>query len=106
MKANLTGGPSIIFTRYHERNKTKIRKNEIGEHAKFCKSIAGYDANSLYLSCFGKKFPCGDFKVRFAPDFKIEKRPRLCYSKGAIEWMEYEMTKNNVKIHRNLHNFL
>ena len=49
-----------------------------------------------------EKNPCGDFKLRFAPDFKIEKKPLHGYSMGAIEWMDYEMTKNNTKIYHML----
>ncbi|EGZ11067.1 hypothetical protein PHYSODRAFT_337829 [Phytophthora sojae] len=43
MKANIAGGPSIIFNRYAKRNETKIRGGRI------CKKIIGYDANALYL---------------------------------------------------------
>lgn len=43
MKANIAGGPSIIFNRYAKRNETKIRGS------KLCKKVIGYDANALYL---------------------------------------------------------
>ena len=36
IKDNNTGGPSIIFHRYHEAGKTKIREAEEGEAAKLC----------------------------------------------------------------------
>ena len=36
IKDNNTGGPSIIFHRYHEAGKTKIREAEKGEAAKPC----------------------------------------------------------------------
>ena len=49
IKDNNTGGPSIIFYRYHEADKTKIRQAEEGEAAKPCEKIVGYDANALYL---------------------------------------------------------
>ena len=35
IKKNIVGGPSIIFTRYHEAGKTRIRKN------KLCQNIVG-----------------------------------------------------------------
>ena len=44
LKDSIVGGPSIIFNRYHEANKTKIRNGD-----KLCKKIIGYDANALYL---------------------------------------------------------
>ncbi|EGZ11280.1 hypothetical protein PHYSODRAFT_338002 [Phytophthora sojae] len=53
MKANIAGGPSIIFTRYAKRNETKIRGGRI------CKKIIGYDANALYLWALGNEMPCG-----------------------------------------------
>ncbi|KAE9289379.1 hypothetical protein PF008_g25901 [Phytophthora fragariae] len=43
MKANIAGGPSIIFNRYAKRNETKVRGGKV------CKKIIGYDANALYL---------------------------------------------------------
>ncbi|GMF42275.1 unnamed protein product [Phytophthora lilii] len=53
MKANIAGGPSIIFNRYAKRNETKIRGG------KACKKIIGYDANALYLWALGNEMPCG-----------------------------------------------
>ncbi|GMF14372.1 unnamed protein product [Phytophthora fragariaefolia] len=52
MKANIAGGPSIIFNRYGKRNETTIRGG------KMYKKIIGYDANALYLWCLGNKMPC------------------------------------------------
>ena len=49
IKDNNTGGPSIIFHRYQEAGKTKIREAEKGQAAKLCEKIVGYDANALYL---------------------------------------------------------
>jgi len=53
MKANIAGGPSIIFNRYAKGNETKIRGG------KTCKKVIGYDANALYLWCLGHDMPCG-----------------------------------------------
>ncbi len=44
---NIVGGPSIIFTRYHEAGKIYIRNSK-----NKCRSIIGLDCNSLYLSTF------------------------------------------------------
>ncbi|GMF36642.1 unnamed protein product [Phytophthora lilii] len=41
MKANIAGGPSIIFNRYAKRNETKIRNGKV------CKKVIGFDANAL-----------------------------------------------------------
>ncbi|GMF36794.1 unnamed protein product [Phytophthora fragariaefolia] len=53
MKANIAGGPSIIFNRYAKRNETTIRGGKV------CKKIIGYDANALYLWAIGNEMPCG-----------------------------------------------
>ncbi|KAG2759877.1 hypothetical protein PC129_g19765 [Phytophthora cactorum] len=53
MKANIAGGPSIIFNRYAKRNETTIRGG------KLCKKVIGYDANALYVWALGNDMPCG-----------------------------------------------
>ena len=53
MKANIAGGPSIIFTRYAEKGITIIRGG------KTCQKVIGYDANALYLWALGNDMPCG-----------------------------------------------
>ena len=32
IKKNIVSGPSIIFTRYHEAGKTRVRKNKLSEY--------------------------------------------------------------------------
>src|SRR6218665_2346400 len=61
MKRNIAGGPSIIFTRYAERNKTRIRG------LKKFKKVIGYDANALYLWCLGFDMPCGRLTLEDPP---------------------------------------
>lgn len=53
MKANIIGGPSIIFNSFAKRNETTIRGT------KMCKKIIGYDANALYLWALGNVMPWG-----------------------------------------------
>jgi hypothetical protein len=55
LKDNIVGGPSIIFHRYHEANKTRIRGG------KLCKKVLGYDANALYLWAIAQVMPTGDY---------------------------------------------
>ena len=68
--SNTCGGPSIVFTRYHEAGKTRLRElvsqtepDGAGDHtycqpvgmsngaAKLCEGVLGYDTNSLYPWC-------------------------------------------------------
>lgn len=55
-KNNLVGGASIIFNRYSEKNKTKIRGG------KTCKKILGLDANALYLGAIAQEMPTGEYR--------------------------------------------
>ena len=48
-----------IFTRYHEKDITRIRYHVFEEKSKLTKGVIGYDANSLYLYCSGDEMPCG-----------------------------------------------
>jgi len=57
MKANIAGGPSIIFNRFAKRNETKIRGG------KLCEKIIGYDANTLYIWALGNEMPCGRLTI-------------------------------------------
>jgi hypothetical protein len=55
LKRNIVGGPSIIFHRYHEVDKTLIRGGKV------CKNVLGYDANALYLWAISEVMPTGDY---------------------------------------------
>ena len=61
-KEAVVGGPSLVFTRYHEVGVTKIRSHRIAE-PRLCKNILGYDANALYLSTMLRDMPCGKERV-------------------------------------------
>ncbi len=63
LKGAVVGGPSIVFTRYHVADVTKIRDHQY-EEPNFCKNIVGYDANALYLSTMLEEMPCGKEEVR------------------------------------------
>lgn len=57
MKANIAGGPSIIFHRFAKRDETYIRPQT--GNSKLVKKVIGYDANALYLWALGNYMPCG-----------------------------------------------
>jgi hypothetical protein len=66
-KENIVGGLSIIFHRYHEKDKTHIRGG------KLCKRIWGADANALYLWALSQPMPTGYYvRRRKENDFKKE----------------------------------
>ena len=59
LRTGMVGGPAQVFTRYHEKDITRIRSHVYGEKSKLTKGIMGYDAKSLYLSCSGDVMPYG-----------------------------------------------
>ena len=67
LKASVTGGPSIVFTRYHEAGVSRIRSHQVAE-ARPCQRILGYDANALYLSTMAAPMPCGEGHCRRPDD--------------------------------------
>ena len=58
LKTGMVGGPSIVFMRYAEAEKTMIRSHKY-KNPKKCVRIKGFDANGLYLYCAGQEMPCG-----------------------------------------------
>src|SRR5271166_1454919 len=82
MKNNIVGGPSIVYHRYHVKDKTKINRVHYDQETKQCyykndgksvSKVAGYDANALYLYCLEQDQLCG--KLEWIPteeEYKIE----------------------------------
>ena len=60
LKAAVVGGPSLVFTRKHVANQTRIRSHQYGDDARLTRRNLGYDANSLYPSTMMKEMPCGE----------------------------------------------
>ena len=59
LKTGMVGEPEQVFTRYHEKDITRIRSHVYGRKSKLPKGVIGYDANVLYLCCSGDVMPCG-----------------------------------------------
>lgn len=77
LKNNVLGGPSIVYHRYHEADKTKIKRPVYengdwieGKEGKTVKNITGFDANALYLKCIGEEMPCGVLKYKEFEEYK------------------------------------
>ena len=92
IKSSLIGGPSIVTTRYHEVGQTYIR----GNTAKPCKSILGYDFNSLYLYVIGQDMPTGYYirrkkETNFRPDNDL---PRYTAMYDWLEWVIHSTGKS------------
>lgn len=95
-KQNMVGGPSIIFDRYHEARKTKIREQEMKaerREPKICQKIVGYDANALYLWAIMREMPTGSFTRRKENNFKVERTDKM-----ATKWLECEVHQGGIHI--------
>ena len=62
-KEAYVGGPSLVFTRYHEAGVTRIRSHQISE-PRLCKRIVCLDVNAPYLSTMLREMPCGKERVK------------------------------------------
>ena len=59
LKTGMVDGPAQVFTRYHEKDITRIRSHVNGGNSEMAKGVVGHDANALYLYCSGDVMPCG-----------------------------------------------
>lgn len=102
-KTNMVGGPSIIFHRYHEKQKTKIREREmtaLGKEPKMCQKVVGYDANALYLWAIMQDMPTGVYtRRREENNFKKESSIKM-----ATQWLEWEARQRHILIRHNMNN--
>ena len=89
LKGAVLGGPSLVFTRYHEVGVTKIRSHRIAE-PRLCKNILGYDANALYLSTMLREMPCGKERVvHYNDEYQAEAAPVLTHRLKKGKWFGF-----------------
>ena len=101
LKEAVVGGPSLVFTRYHEVGKTRIRSHQIAE-PKLCQNILGYDANALYLSTMLREMPCGQEKVvHYTNEYQINGAPTLTHRLKEGSWFGY--AEVDIEIPNHLH---
>ena len=97
LRDKIVGGPSIIFTRYAEANVTRIRNG-----TEVCKTVEGWDANSLYLWGTGQKQCTGPYTLLEKKNkFKKHSKKQegfLKYSQKAINWLNFLQEKRGFYI--------
>ena len=59
LRTGMVGGSAQVFTRYHEKDITRIRSHVYEGKSKLRRGVIGYDTNALYLYCSGDIMPCG-----------------------------------------------
>lgn len=93
IRDQVVGGPSIIFHRYAEAGKTRIK----GGH--LVQKIVGLDATSLYLYCLMQDMPVGLPIVYTCTTTELDPNIQACPAKDIAEadlnvdeyeWIEHE----------------
>ena len=101
LKEAVVGGPSLVFTRYHEVGKTRIRSHQIAV-PKLCQNILGYDANALYLSTMLREMPCGKERVvHYTGEYQTDGAPVLTHRLKEKSWFGY--AEVDIEIQNHLH---
>ena len=85
LKEAVVGGPSLVFTRYHEVGVTGKRSHRIAEPC-LCKNILGYDANALYLSTMLKG---KERVVHYDDEYQTEAAPILTHRLKEGNWFGF-----------------
>jgi len=89
LKGAVVGGPSLVFTRYHEAGVTGIRVHQF-EEPRLCKKILAFNASALYLSTMLREMPCGKEKVKYYDDDRqAEAAEVLIHQLRAGEWFGF-----------------
>ena len=89
LKGAVVGGPSLVFTRYHEVGITTIRSHQTAE-PRLCQRILGYDANALYLSTMLQEMPCGKERVvHYSDEYQVEASPVLMHRLKNGTWFGF-----------------
>ena len=96
-KDNIVGGPSIIYHRYQQAQKSFIGNNP----NKLCKSILGYDANALYLHALSMDLPTQILLIRREENKFKKEFPGI--SEGCRDWIDWIIHDRNIKIQSALH---
>jgi len=89
LKEAVVGGPSLVFTRHHEADVTRIRSHRVKE-PRLCKKIVGFDANALYLSTMFREMPCGKGRVvHYSDELQAEAGPVLIHRLKEGNWFGF-----------------
>lgn len=98
-RANMVGGPAIIFKRYAEAEKTNIRNNP----DKPVKKIIGYDANGLYLWALCQPMPVGLYTHWQYPDQDSNNDLKSTFPwRTADEWLAWAGNQHGVVLRTRL----
>ena len=103
LRTGVVGGPAQVFTRYHEKDITRIRSHVYGEKGKLTKGVTGYDSIGLYLGCSGDVMPCGkDILVVNKKPFDQNRTAK--FSKVVLKGKVLGFAQVDIEVPNNLYN--
>ena len=100
LRTGMLSGPAQVFTRYHEKDITRIRFHVYGGKSKLIKVVIDYDANGLYLYCSGNVMPCG--KEALVVNRKPYDQKRIAkFSKNVLKRKVFGFAQVDIEVHKN-----
>jgi hypothetical protein len=91
LKRGILGGPSLVFSRYHNADEGTPLSNK---HANVVKATTSRDCNAMYLTETSGDLPVGPCFYREAPNFKPKcEYPKKQFSEISQQWLKYEEKK-------------
>ena len=96
IKNNMCGGLAAVMLRYAEKNVTTIRTAEHGALARSCRSVLGFDANSLYLYCMMERM-CVSRPVRRRKENNYRAEFADMYGQKCFLYLSYEEENRGLK---------
>ena len=100
LKNGLVGEASFIFHRYHEAGVSKIRQNEPGKAARSCDAIVAVMPHTWAIT---QDTPTETY-VHHSHDSNFCPKKIHRYGKMAMEWMEWEASRNHTALRYQFNN--
>ena len=97
LRTDMVSGPAQVFTRYHEKDITRIRPHGYREKGKLTKVVIGYDANSLYLCCSGDVMPCGKDTL-VANEKPFDQKRITKFSKDVLKGKDFAFAQVEIEV--------
>ena len=99
LHSQIVGGPSIVFKRHIEKDKTKIRGGE-----KVVKKVVGYDCNALYLKALAQPMPTEGYgRYRKDENGKFHFQPPAYKEHACRQWLEWVAHEKGIDIQHRYH---
>src|SRR5689334_17781594 len=101
LKYSIVGGLSTVMHRYHMEYETYIQRCKYNEKLdeyllgpkgiELIKKVFFYDANALYLSCFGDLMHCDKLKLIKDPNMNIDEIIKKVFNDQLFGWIQCDI---------------